>query len=96
MSQLNVDLKLKLAELEEALLSAHPNMPSLLATIHGQLKKDPEQVTLLSEEEIGIIVRGLSRHTSVAIMPAAKEKKVTAKSRLDAILKSSGVSAEDF
>ena len=91
MSQLNVELKLKLAELEEALLSAHPNMPSLLATIHGQLKKDPEQVTLLSEDEIGIIVRGLSRHTAVA-----KEKKVTAKSRLDAILKSSGVSAEDF
>ena len=52
MSQLNLALKLKLAELQEALLNAHPNMPSLLATIHSQLKKDPEQVTLLSEEEI--------------------------------------------
>lgn len=57
----------KLIELEAAINAHTPNLPSLLRTIHGQLKKDPEIVTLLSEEECSILVSGLKEHTQIEL-----------------------------
>lgn len=54
-------------DLSTKLISAHPEMPILLRKIHQQLKADPDIVTLLTEEEIGIIVNGLSKQTQTAI-----------------------------
>ena len=98
MSEQNtMDIQFKLAELSAALLAANPEMPVLLAKIHAALKADPEQVTLLSEEDIALVVQGLSKHTGVSLTAAAKAPKApSAKSRLDAILKASNLSAEDF
>lgn len=56
-----------IADLQDKLLSAHPEMPVLLRKIHQQLKKDPECVTLLSDEQIGVIVNGLSKQTATII-----------------------------
>lgn len=58
-------LKEKVASLEAALLSAHPTMPILLREIHTALRAQPENVTLLSEEDISVLVRGLQKQTGV-------------------------------
>lgn len=60
-------LKFNVAALQEQLLSAHPMIPTLLRDIHKQLGEDPTNVTLLSEEEIGIVVSGLMKQTQQEI-----------------------------
>lgn len=55
-------------QLREALVSAYPQIPSLLQTIHRQLKADPEVTTLLTEEEISIVVNGLKRQTATELV----------------------------
>lgn len=72
----------KLSELEGMLLAAHPSMPTLLRDIHTQLSKDPEIVTLLSEDQIGVIVNGLKKQTQTelsgtALKAASKTKKLS-------------------
>jgi hypothetical protein len=61
-------LKEKVAQVQVAMLAAHPTLPILLAEIHKTLKADPAQVTLLEEDEIGILVSGLEAQTKVEIM----------------------------
>lgn len=67
-------IKEKLLELEASLLTATPNMPTLLRTIHSQLKKDPDLVTILTEEECAILVNGLKKQTATAIATVAPKK----------------------
>lgn len=98
---MHTEIQMKIAELQEALLSAHPTMPILLREIHTKLKADPAQVTLLSEEDIAIIVSGLKKQTNVELTNAPKSKSTSSKeksagSRLNAILKRANVSADDF
>jgi hypothetical protein len=57
------ELKEKVATLQQALLDKHPTMPTLLREIHKTLKEQPENVVLLSEEEIAAIVNGLKAQT---------------------------------
>ena len=64
------ELREKVAALSTALLTAHPLIPSLLQTIRRQMKSDPENVTLLAEEEIQIVVNGLKRQTMTEITTA--------------------------
>lgn len=61
------ELRIKVAELENALLTAHPMIPMLLRTIHTQLRKDPEIVTIMSPEEIGVVVNALKHQTKTEI-----------------------------
>lgn len=68
-------VKSKIAELESALLTAHPTMPVLLRDIHTHLKNDASVVTLLSETDIGVIVRGLKVQTNTEIATAAAKGK---------------------
>lgn len=68
-------IKEKLASLEEALLSSHPTLPVILRDIHSSLKKDPDVVTLLTEEECATLVRGLKEQTATEIATAATKKK---------------------
>ena len=69
------EIKEKLANLEQALLSNHPEMPTLLRTIHRQLKADDDLVSILSEEEISILVRGLKVQTKTEIATKAVKSK---------------------
>jgi hypothetical protein len=75
------ELKNKIAELSNAILSRHPTMPTLLREIHTTLRKQPENVTLLSDEDIAIIVRGLENQTNTYLASSVTgAKKTTAKS----------------
>lgn len=67
-------IQMKIAELNEALLSAHPTMPTLLRDIHQNLKLDPELTTLLTAGEVSIIVRGLSVQTQTTITTSILSK----------------------
>ena len=61
----------KLANMEEALEGNLPGIATMLRTIHSQLKKDEEIVTLLTEEEVCMLVRGLKKQTLTEITTAA-------------------------
>jgi len=69
------EVREKLAALEEALISATPNMPTLLRDIHRSLKADPDVVTILTEEECSILVRGLKKQTATEIATSVIKKK---------------------
>lgn len=73
-------VKEKMAELEEALETALPNFPIILRDIHNSLRSDPDIVTLLSEEEIAVIVRGLEAHAGIEIAPI-KAKSATSRAK---------------
>lgn len=60
-------IKEKLARLETALNEKLPGIATLLRDIHSSLKKDPDVVTLLSEEECSILVQGLKKQTATEI-----------------------------
>ena len=65
----------KILSLNNALESKHPSMPSLLQEIWKNLKANPDCVTLLTEEEIGVIVNGLKRQTATEIATVALKSK---------------------
>ena len=67
--------KQQVSELAAALHAQHPQMPTLLRQIHAALKKDPEVVTALSEDEIATIISGLKKHTGVELVAATMSKK---------------------
>ena len=85
------ELKEKVAELASYLIARHPRMPLLLREIHTALRAQPENVTLMSEEEIAIIVSGLKIQTATEFASSAI-KGVGAKSAISKI-KSLGSSA---
>ena len=76
-------LKEQVLALQNALLNAHPQMTTLLKTIHSQLKADPSLVTVLEEDDIAIVVSGLSKlqqtiiATSVAKTGTKSMKNIT-------------------
>ncbi len=65
----------KLASLEAALLSNDPKMPTILRDIHRTLKNDPDVVTILTEEECSILVRGLKKQTATELATTTMKKK---------------------
>lgn len=69
------DIREKIADLQNKLLTSHPLIPSLLRTIHTQLKADPEVVTLLKDEEINSIINGLQYVTKVKLIEVSVPKK---------------------
>lgn len=84
-------LKEKVATLQAALTERSPKMPSILREIHTALRDMPENVTLLSEDEIAVIVNGLKMQTQTEfasiVAKSSKSPSVTAK------IKSLGVDA---
>ena len=60
-------ISLKIADLADALTTSHPRMPSLLRDIHTHLKNDPDVVTLLSADDVSIIIEGLAKQTQTTI-----------------------------
>lgn len=70
------DLVDKILDLQYALQKELPTYESLLHTIHRNLANDPDTVHLLTDEQIGIIVAGLSKKTGVAITKELVAKKV--------------------
>ena len=73
-TQQGFEIKEKLATLEASLLEQSPGMANLLRDIHKILKQDPDLVTILSEEDCSILVRGLKKQTATNIATAALKK----------------------
>lgn len=70
-------IKHRIAQLQECLEVNAPTYQSLLHTIHQNLMKDPDVVHLLSEEEIGVIVSGLSKHKNIVIATTVSKSKTS-------------------
>lgn len=60
-------LQEKVLSLDAAIKSRHPTMPTLLQEIWRALKAQPENVTLMSEDEIGVVVSGLQVQTNTSL-----------------------------
>lgn len=75
MSDSLIQVREKILSLQTALLERHPRMPILLQEIHAALKAQPENVTLLPEEEICILVKGLQQQTGVFLAESVVKKK---------------------
>ncbi len=75
MSDSFIQVREKILSLQTALLERHPRMPILLQEIHAALKAQPENVTLLPEEEICILVKGLQQQTGVFLAESTVKKK---------------------
>lgn len=85
-------VKLRIAELQQALLQKLPSMPTLLREIHKQLTALPEVVTALSESEINVIVESLESYTKVDLA-ASVSKSAASKATKQAI---KNISVEDL
>tara|TARA_Y100001968_G_C19454458_1_gene771715 strand:- start:32366 stop:32923 length:558 start_codon:yes stop_codon:yes gene_type:complete len=67
-------LRMKMAELEQAMLEELPEMRVVLRDIHVKLRKDPAIVTAFTDEGIGLVVQALTKMANVEIVKPAKVK----------------------
>lgn len=87
------ELRAKVLEYEEALKNRTPRMGTLLQEILANLKAQPENVTLITEEEIGKIVQGLEIQTNTFLAETVTAKKVRATDNIKALIKAKGEDA---
>lgn len=80
MAEISTELQMKISSLQDAILTVHPTLPIMLKEIHTILKNDPAIVTVLSEEDISVIVNGLKQQTKTEITQATLKKKTSLKS----------------
>lgn len=71
-------LAMQFAELEQALLTRDPEFKTILRQIHRQLGSEPELVTMMTDDEIGLVVQGLIVTAQAEIVEPAKAKTVKA------------------
>ena len=69
----------QLASLKQALIESNPGMPQMLRTIHTHLRNDKDIVTLLSPEEVGVVVSGLMKQSNTVIAVATVKKSKSTK-----------------
>ena len=77
-----MELASQLDMLEQALLSAHPSMPTLLRQIHAGLLKNPAAIHSLDDDQIATLISGLKSYTATEIIAKAPAKKKPAKENL--------------
>ena len=77
-----MELASQLDTLEQALLAAHPSMPTLLRQIHAGLLKNPAAIHSLDDDQIAILISGLKSYTATEIIAKAPAKKKPAKENL--------------
>jgi hypothetical protein len=76
-SALPIELQQDILLLEKSVKDRLPDTPILLKKIHEALRKDPDNVTLASEEEIAIVFSGLERQTNTYITQSITKAKST-------------------
>lgn len=75
-------IKLKIAELSQALDTGDSSMASNILWIHKQLQDTPEGIHLLSEDEIAIIVKGFEVVSGNKIVSPVKKSATKIKEQL--------------
>ena len=76
-SKVNATILSALESLDKALEEKAPGMAEYIAIIHKNMREDPAQVVLMSDEERGIFFRGLKRVTDQEIIATTKGKKAS-------------------
>lgn len=76
-STLPVSLQQDMLMLEKSVKERLPDMPIMLKKIHEALRKDPDNVTLATEEEIYIVFSGLEKQTNTYLTQAITKSKST-------------------
>jgi hypothetical protein len=72
-------IKIKISELAVAIEKQQPNYISLLQTVHKELALQPELNYKLADEEISVIVSGLSAYHKEQITEPKSKKPVNKK-----------------
>ena len=83
MSTIPIDLENKILDLQEAVIKRLPQMPMLLQDIWTALKQQPENVTLLEEDQIQKIVAGLEIQTNTKLTEVMAKKAKTGKVKVN-------------
>lgn len=76
-SKVNEVIMTALASLDAALEIRAPGMAQYIAIIHKNMRDDPAQVVLMSDEERGIFFRGLKQVTQQEIIATTKGKRAS-------------------
>lgn len=84
-SEVYQDIQSKISALQDQLLTQNPALPTLLRTIWSHLKNDPACVTLLSEEEMNIIVCGLEKQTNTFLAASISKPKASTSKALSKV-----------
>lgn len=84
-------LKLKCAELERALTEDTPGYKTVLREIHENIRKTPEMLYALADEEIAVVVSGLSKLSDTEILETKKKEAKTISKKLAAKLSADDV-----
>ena len=74
MDQVKELLDMKIAELHSAIESKLPNYAGLLKDIHKLTFQNPAQATLLTPEQIRVIVTGYEKYTNVQLAELSGSK----------------------
>lgn len=72
-------IKMRCAELEQKLALNDPTFRNILKEIHENIRKQPELIYVLKDEEIAVIVSGLSKHTGIEIAAVKVKEKISKK-----------------
>ena len=80
-----LELAAKLQELEQALLAEHPQMPTLLRQIHAGLLQNPAAIHSLNDDQIALVIKGLTQYTNTEIVASTKPKASAAKKALSKV-----------
>jgi len=82
---------LRISELEQCLLSQHPQLPTYLKQIHAELLKSPELVHIMTNEQRSILIKALEKQSGISVFTALKAKKPSAKAMAGATLQDFGL-----
>ena len=74
-------IQFQISSLSDALSKALPTYATLLRDIRKQLNETPECVTLLSEEDISVVIRGAEKFSGFQLAESVVSKKSTAASQ---------------
>lgn len=72
-------LRQSVSELTAALLAKHPSLATLLKEIHLTIRKYPEQVTILTEEELNGIFHSYEEMSKITLANSVTAKKSSEK-----------------
>jgi hypothetical protein len=72
-------VRMKCAELEQALQTEDPRFKVVLKDLHEGIRKTPELLYALGDDQIALVVAGLSKFTGVEITTAKTSAKITKK-----------------